>query len=77
MDESDLSGWELFFDELSSFVRSLNRQRGTANEDFSEYVVERLESCIRSVSALIHHLRLNTPSDEGASVAVLQTSQSF
>ena len=45
-----LSGWEQFFDELDSFIRSVNRQRGTANEDFSEYVVERLEMC--SVS---HH----------------------
>ena len=74
MDETDLSGWERFFDELSSFIRNLNRQRGTANEDFSEYVVERLETCIRSVSALIHHLRLNTPTDEEAARVGVQYS---
>ena len=65
-DRTDLSGWERFFDELSSFIRSVNRQRGTANEDFSEYVVERLEMCTISVSSLVHHLRLNAPTDEAA-----------
>ena len=67
----DLSGWERFFDELSSFIRSVNRQRGTANEDFSEYVVDRLEMCTTSVSTVIHHLRVNTHNDEeGARVGV-------
>ena len=72
MDETDLSGWERFFDKLFSFIRTLNR--GTANEDFSEYVVERLETCTRSVSALIHHLRLNTPTDEEAARVEVQYS---
>ena len=69
-----LSGWEQFFDELDSFIRSVNRQRGTANEDFSEYVVERLEMCTRSVSSLIHHLRLNAPTDEAAARIGIQYS---
>ena len=56
VDAANLSGWELFFEEVSSFVRSLHRQGESANEAFSEYAVERLEMCIRSVSALIHHL---------------------
>ena len=58
----NLSGWEKIFDKLS-FIRSLNRQRSTANKDLSEYVVECLEMCTRSVSALI---QLNTPTDEAA-----------
>ena len=55
MDETDLSGWERFFDELSSFIRNLNRQRGTANEDFSEYVVERLETYVTASSTRYRH----------------------
>ena len=72
-----LSGWEQFFDELDSFIRSVNRQRGTANEDFSEYVVERLEMCTRSVFSLIHHLRLNAPTDEAAARIGIQYSASL
>ena len=37
---------------------------GTANEDFSEFVVERLEMCIVSVSRLLHHLRSTDPLDD-------------
>ena len=66
VDYTDLLGWERFFSELSSFLSSINRQRGTANEDFSEFVVERLQMCIMSVSTLIHHLQSNVPSDGAA-----------
>ena len=65
-EETDLLGWERFFTELSSFIRSINRQRGNANEDFSEYVAERLEMCVVSVSSLLHHFRSTTPADESA-----------
>ena len=74
MAETDLSGWERFFEELCSLIRNINRQRGTANEDFSEYVIERLEVSIRSVSALIYHLRSNTPTDEEAARVGVQYS---
>ena len=74
MAETDLSGWERFFEELCSLIRNINRQRGTANKDFSEYVIERLEVSIRSVSALIYHLRSNTPTDEEAARVGVQYS---
>ena len=43
-------GWSLFFSELSGFLRSADRQYGIANEQFSEYVVDRLERAIQSIS---------------------------
>ena len=39
---------------------------GTANENFSEFVVERLEMCIVSISRLVHHLRSTDPMDRVA-----------
>ena len=47
-------------------------QRHTANEDFSEYIVERLEMCTRNVSSLIH-LQLNA-TDEAAGDTILRKS---
>ena len=41
--ESVLWGWERFFVELSSFLRNIERQYMLANEQFSEYAIERLE----------------------------------
>ena len=55
--EPVLWGWERFFEELASFLRDINRQTGIANESYCEYAVERLETCIHSVSTLIHQLR--------------------
>ena len=33
-------GWERFFEELAGFLRYIERQEGTANESYAEYVVE-------------------------------------
>ena len=46
-------GWSLFFSELSGFPRSADRQYGIASEQFSEYVVDRLERAIQSISNFI------------------------
>ena len=50
-------GWELFFEELSSFLRSLNRQHGTANESFSHYALERIEIACGSLESVLYQLR--------------------
>ena len=63
------SGWERFFEELSSFLRFAERQEGTSNESFSEYVVERLETCIQNVSTLVDHLRASTNDQEASTTA--------
>lgn len=47
---------------------------GTANEDFSEFVVDRLEMCIVSVSRLVHHLRSTDPLNKVASTVGAQYS---
>ena len=52
-----LWGWESFFDEISSFVRDADRQFGTANEGFSQYVVKQTQTCIANLSSLRDHLR--------------------
>ena len=42
---------------LLLFFKDLDRQAGTANESYCEYAVERLETCIHSVSSLIYQLQ--------------------
>lgn len=51
-----ISEWETFFTEISRFISSLNNQRSLANEQFSEYAVERLEMFILNLLSLISHL---------------------
>ena len=56
-------GWELFFGELSSFLRSLQRQHGTATEAFSYYALERIEISCGSLERVLHQMR--TTVEEG------------
>ena len=63
-----LWGWERFFEELSSFLRFAERQQ-LANESFAEYVLERLEACIQSVSVLIDNLRAPTSNQQASAIA--------
>ena len=49
MDAVEPLGWTLLFSELSRFLRSADRQYGVADEQLSEYTVDRLERAIRSV----------------------------
>ena len=56
MDEEDNSvppgDWERYFSELSAFLTGAERQLGLANDNFSEYVVDRLELFIVNISSL-------------------------
>ena len=45
-------GWSDFFHEVSQLMQSSSRQFSTANEEYTEYVLERLSICARSVSAI-------------------------
>ena len=67
----ELWGWERFFEELESFLRDINRQAGIANESYCEYAVERLETCIHSVSSLVDLLMSRPPSATSREVAQL------
>ena len=55
-EESQLWGWEAFFDELSAFLRELHRRYESCSEAYGSYAMERLEICISSVSRLKNHL---------------------
>ena len=48
--------WTRYFNELASFLDNCERQMGIANEDFAEYVVERLGIAIVNVSAITEHM---------------------
>ena len=70
-DSSFSSEWETFFTEVARVVASANNQRGLANEEFSEYVVEQLEMIIISVSTLNSYLGSHLPSSElGSEIAI-------
>ena len=49
-------GWETFFDDLLGFLRVAERHFGTANHAYARHIVERLNTCIRSLSNLKDHL---------------------
>ena len=54
---NSLLGWERFFEELTEFIRTCNRQSGTANQSFAEYALERIQTAIQSVSIALKVLR--------------------
>ena len=70
------SGWERFFNELSVFLDTAERQISTANQAYSEYVLERLELSLETLNSVIHHLQTVTPTNDGqASIAAHYASE--
>ena len=68
-------GWELFFDELCSFLQSAQRQHGIANESFSYYALERIEISCRSLETVLHQMRTSLAEgrmSEGESATVVE-----
>lgn len=60
-----LWGWNRYFEEMGSLVRDISRRAGdasAANHSFCEYVLDRLEICIESLSSLVELLRTHPPS---------------
>ena len=51
-----LWGWERFFEELTLFLHSAERQFGIANEAYAQYVLERLQTSVMNVQLLREHL---------------------
>ena len=51
------SGWTRFFTELSSFIISSERQYGLANEQYTDYAIERFSLSCQSVEAFIGPIR--------------------
>ena len=56
-------GWETFFEEIETFITSLQRQAGNASETFCQYAIERLEVCIVNLSRLLSLLRAPLSAD--------------
>lgn len=57
MADALLSSWETYFEEVSLFISSLGRGRiSFANQEYTEYVIERMGYCISSLEILIEHL---------------------
>ena len=51
-----VTGWDIYFEELTSFLRKYERQEGSANERFAEYAIERLEVCYRTLSQVEYNM---------------------
>ena len=45
-------GWSEFFDEISQLMSSSSRRFSSANEDYVDYILEKLSICIRNTSAI-------------------------
>ena len=54
-------GWDRFFREIMVFLEDLNRHAGSSNENYCEYVVQRLEFSISNVSMLADHPNSRPP----------------
>ena len=52
-------GWVKFFSELSAFLLTCGRQYGVANEQYTEYAIERLSLSCQSVQSLIRPIRMS------------------
>ena len=50
--DSELIGWTEYFNELASFLASLERQYGIANDAYAEYAVHRISLCLSSLSLI-------------------------
>ena len=53
---SIIRAWESFFEEISSFLRSAERQSRTASEVFSYSVLERISVYCSSILSLLQHM---------------------
>lgn len=71
MAESQLWGWETFFDELSAFLRELSRRHGSCSETYGSYAIEQLEISISNVSRLKSHLEDGLPSVEQENCSIV------
>ena len=81
-DSTPLWGLESYFRELSTFVRSLDRDRITfSNDRYTEYVLGRLSTYVTTLSRLTDHIQSTIESteldeDETAAIDQYQLNQS-
>ena len=51
------AGWSRFFEELGRVISESQRQLGIANEEFVEYIVDKLEIGLRNINSILEVLR--------------------
>ena len=56
--------WSRYFESIAEFLQGASRQYGVANENFTEYVVERLDLCISTCTTLRDQLIVNVNEEE-------------
>ena len=66
--ESELWGWETFFDEISTFLRDASRQFGSCTEEYALYALNRLEVCVQNVTHLRNYLEAHTSRSESGRI---------
>lgn len=59
-----LNGWSTYFAEISRLLEDAERQYGVANNNLTEYILERLEMTLSSCSHLLHHIRQQAEAEE-------------
>ena len=62
--QHELWGWETLFQELNSFLRDADRHLGNATVNYAQYVVDRLEITVRTISQLKEHMEAEMTSIE-------------
>ena len=51
------AGWSRFFEEVGRVISESQRQLGIANEEFVEYIVEKLETGLRNLNSILEVFR--------------------
>lgn len=59
-----LNGWSTYFQEISRLLEDADRQYGVANNNRTDYILERLEMTLGTCSDLLHHIREQTEAEE-------------
>lgn len=79
-DVDDMGGWRSFFNKVASFLEGAEQHYGVANENFTEFVVDRLDLIIQSCNAINDHfssvtLRALSVEDRGVMLEYHSTVQ--
>jgi len=65
---SEIWGWTAFFERLATFLLEAERLDGNANEQYAEYVVERLQLAYRNLTRILGHLNSSLRIQNSASL---------
>ena len=54
---AEVRGWSRFFEELHGLISDSHRQIGVANEAYVEFIIDKLDTALRSVRSILETLR--------------------